>query len=176
MVVTKTDEKPPSHFSQERTTTTYSLNCRGWLFYGPPRTGKTLVAPSLASECSQGAKRIAFFMRKGTDCLNEWAGKSECQLRLLFDQAYQMQPSLMFLDERDGIAPVQSSEQDQIHSSIISMFLAHIDGVGSRGDTVVIGATDGLDAVDPALRNPRHFDQELLFVLPDEEGEMLGLD
>lgn len=59
---------------------------RGCLFYGPPGTGKTLVARALANECSQGDKRVAFFMRKGADCLSKWVGESERQLRLLFDQ------------------------------------------------------------------------------------------
>ena len=59
---------------------------RGVLFYGPPGTGKTLVARALANECRQGDKRVAFFMRKGADCLSKWVGESERQLRLLFDQ------------------------------------------------------------------------------------------
>lgn len=63
-----------------------SLISRGCLFYGPPGTGKTLVARALANECSQGDKKVAFFMRKGADCLSKWVGESERQLRLLFDQ------------------------------------------------------------------------------------------
>lgn len=62
------------------------FNCRGCLFYGPPGTGKTLVARALANECSQGDRKIAFFMRKGADCLSKWVGEAERQLRLLFDQ------------------------------------------------------------------------------------------
>lgn len=62
--------------------------CRGCLFYGPPGTGKTLVARALANECSQGDKKVSFFMRKGADCLSKWVGESERQLRLLFDQVF----------------------------------------------------------------------------------------
>lgn len=62
------------------------FSSRGCLFYGPPGTGKTLVARALANECSQGDKKVAFFMRKGADCLSKWVGESERQLRLLFDQ------------------------------------------------------------------------------------------
>ncbi|NXS63353.1 ATAD2 protein, partial [Brachypteracias leptosomus] len=109
---------------------------RGCLFYGPPGTGKTLVARALANECSQGDRRIAFFMRKGADCLSKWVGESERQLRLLFDQAYQMRPSIIFFDEIDGLAPVRSSKQDQIHSSIVSTLLALMDGLDSRGEIV----------------------------------------
>uniref|UniRef100_G3SMM6 AAA+ ATPase domain-containing protein n=1 Tax=Loxodonta africana TaxID=9785 RepID=G3SMM6_LOXAF len=146
---------------------------RGCLFYGPPGTGKTLVARALANECSQGEKRAAFFMRKGADCLSKWVGESERQLRLLFDQAYQMRPSIIFFDEIDGLAPVRSSRQDQIHSSIVSTLLALMDGLDSRGEIVVIGATNRLDSIDPALRRPGRFDREFLFSLPDKENSRL---
>ncbi|XP_006157593.1 ATPase family AAA domain-containing protein 2 isoform X2 [Tupaia chinensis] len=143
---------------------------RGCLFYGPPGTGKTLVARALANECTQGDKRVAFFMRKGADCLSKWVGESERQLRLLFDQAYQMRPSIIFFDEIDGLAPVRSSRQDQIHSSIVSTLLALMDGLDSRGEIVVIGATNRLDSIDPALRRPGRFDREFLFSLPDKDA------
>ncbi|KAJ8000138.1 hypothetical protein DPEC_G00201730 [Dallia pectoralis] len=143
---------------------------RGCLFYGPPGTGKTLVARALANECSHGDRKVAFFMRKGADCLSKWVGESERQLRLLFDQAYQMRPAIIFFDEIDGLAPVRSSRQDQIHSSIVSTLLALMDGLDSRGEVVVIGATNRLDSIDPALRRPGRFDREFLFGLPDRES------
>ncbi|KAJ7404013.1 ATPase family AAA domain-containing protein 2 [Willisornis vidua] len=143
---------------------------RGCLFYGPPGTGKTLVARALANECSQGDRRVAFFMRKGADCLSKWVGESERQLRLLFDQAYQMRPSIIFFDEIDGLAPVRSSKQDQVHSSVVSTLLALMDGLHSRGEVVVIGATNRLDSIDPALRRPGRFDREFLFSLPNKEA------
>ncbi|XP_036728784.1 ATPase family AAA domain-containing protein 2B isoform X1 [Balaenoptera musculus] len=143
---------------------------RGCLFYGPPGTGKTLVARALANECSQGDKKVAFFMRKGADCLSKWVGESERQLRLLFDQAYLMRPSIIFFDEIDGLAPVRSSRQDQIHSSIVSTLLALMDGLDNRGEIVVIGATNRLDSIDPALRRPGRFDREFLFNLPDQKA------
>uniref|UniRef100_H3C6D3 ATPase family AAA domain-containing protein 2 n=1 Tax=Tetraodon nigroviridis TaxID=99883 RepID=H3C6D3_TETNG len=147
---------------------------RGCLFYGPPGTGKTLVARALANECSQGERKVSFFMRKGADCLSKWVGESERQLRLLFDQAYQMRPSIIFFDEIDGLAPVRSSRQDQIHSlqsSIVSTLLALMDGLDSRGEVIVIGATNRLDSIDPALRRPGRFDREFLFGLPDRWGQ-----
>ncbi|XP_067837682.1 ATPase family AAA domain-containing protein 2-like isoform X2 [Heptranchias perlo] len=143
---------------------------RGCLFYGPPGTGKTLVARALANECSQGDRRVSFFMRKGADCLSKWVGESERQLRLLFDQAFLMRPSIIFFDEVDGLAPVRSSRQDQIHSSIVSTLLALMDGLDSRGEIVVIGATNRLDSIDPALRRPGRFDREFLFGLPDKDA------
>ncbi|XP_037650197.1 ATPase family AAA domain-containing protein 2-like isoform X5 [Sebastes umbrosus] len=143
---------------------------RGCLFYGPPGTGKTLVARVLANECSHGNRKVAFFMRKGADCLSKWVGESERQLRLLFEQAYQMRPSIIFFDEIDGLAPVRSSRQDQIHSSIVSTLLALMDGLDNRGEVVVIGATNRLDSIDPGLRRPGRFDREFLFGLPDRES------
>ena len=142
---------------------------RGVLFYGPPGTGKTLLARALACECSTENRKVAFFMRKGADCLSKWIGESERQLRLLFDQAYQMRPSIIFFDEIDGLAPVRSSRQDQIHSSIVSTLLALMDGLDSRGEVVLIGATNRLENIDPALRRPGRFDRELRFALPDRK-------
>ncbi|KAG1677087.1 ATPase family AAA domain-containing protein 2B [Nymphon striatum] len=139
---------------------------KGVLFYGPPGTGKTLLARALANECSNDNQKVSFFMRKGADCLSKWVGESERQLRLLFDQAYAMRPSIIFFDEIDGLAPVRSSRQDQIHSSIVSTLLALMDGLDNRGEVVVIGATNRIDAIDPALRRPGRFDREFHFPLP----------
>ncbi|XP_047904713.1 ATPase family AAA domain-containing protein 2 isoform X1 [Anser cygnoides] len=143
---------------------------RGCLFYGPPGTGKTLVARALASECSQGDRKITFFMRKASDCLRKYVGESERQLRSLFEQAYQMRPSIIFFDEIDGLAPVRSSKQDHIYSSMVSTLLTLMDGIDNRGEIVVIGATNRLDSVDPALRRPGRFDREFLFNLPNKEA------
>ena len=139
---------------------------KGVLFYGPPGTGKTLMARALASECSRDGRKVAFFMRKGADCLSKWIGESERQLRLLFDQAYKMRPSIIFFDEIDGLAPVRSSRQDQIHSSIVSTLLALMDGLDNRGEIIIIGATNRIENIDPALRRPGRFDRELRFALP----------
>ena len=78
-----------------------------------------------------------------------------------------MRPAIIFFDEIDGLAPVRSSRQDQIHSSIVSTLLALMDGLDSRGEIVDIGATNRIDAIDPALRRPGRFDREFQFALPD---------
>ena len=150
---------------------------RGVLFYGPPGTGKTLMARALVNECSKDGKQVAFFMRKGSDVLSKWVGESERQLRLLFDQAFRMRPSVIFFDEIDGLAPVRSSRQDHIHSSIVSTLLALLDGLDSRGEVVIIGATNRIDSIDPALRRPGRFDREILFQLPgaDARKEILKI-
>lgn len=140
---------------------------RGVLFHGPPGTGKTLMARALAASCSTSTRKITFFMRKGADCLSKWVGEAERQLRLLFEEAKNQQPSIIFFDEIDGLAPVRSSKQEQIHASIVSTLLALMDGMDNRGQVIVIGATNRPDSVDPALRRPGRFDREFYFALPD---------
>lgn len=116
-------------------------------------------------------------MRKGADCLSKWVGEAERQLRLLFEEAKNSQPSIIFFDEIDGLAPVRSSKQDQIHASIVSTLLALMDGMDGRGQVIVIGATNRPDAVDPALRRPGRFDREFYFGLPslDAREKILGI-
>ncbi|OJA13163.1 hypothetical protein AZE42_06216 [Rhizopogon vesiculosus] len=143
---------------------------RGVLFHGPPGTGKTLLARALAASCRTNGKGISFFMRKGADCLSKWVGEAERQLRLLFEEARNCQPSIIFFDEIDGLAPVRSSKQDQIHASIVSTLLALMDGMDGRGQVIVIGATNRPDAIDPALRRPGRFDREFYFPLPSLEA------
>ncbi|CEP64038.1 chromatin segregase YTA7 LALA0_S10e00804g [Lachancea lanzarotensis] len=143
---------------------------RGVLFHGPPGTGKTLMARALAASCSTDQQKITFFMRKGADILSKWVGEAERQLRLLFEEAKKQQPSIIFFDEIDGLAPVRSSKQEQIHASIVSTMLALMDGMDNRGQVIVIGATNRPDAVDPALRRPGRFDREFYFPLPDVEA------
>ncbi|UKZ51984.1 hypothetical protein TrVGV298_005751 [Trichoderma virens] len=143
---------------------------RGVLFHGPPGTGKTLLARALANSVGSGGKKISFYMRKGADALSKWVGEAEKQLRLLFEEARKTQPSIIFFDEIDGLAPVRSSKQEQIHASIVSTLLALMDGMDGRGQVIVIGATNRPDNIDPALRRPGRFDREFYFPLPDLEG------
>jgi SpoVK/Ycf46/Vps4 family AAA+-type ATPase len=143
---------------------------RGVLFHGPPGTGKTLLARALAASVGSGGRKITFYMRKGADALSKWVGEAERQLRLLFEEARKTQPSIIFFDEIDGLAPVRSSKQEQIHASIVSTLLALMDGMDGRGQVIVIGATNRPDNIDPALRRPGRFDREFYFPLPDLEG------
>ncbi|XP_038222643.1 ATPase family AAA domain-containing protein 2-like [Zerene cesonia] len=150
---------------------------KGVLFHGPPGTGKTLLARALANECSLvGGRKVAFFMRKGADCLKKWVGESERHLKLLFQQANKMKPSIIFFDEIDALAPVRSVRQEQVHTSVVGTLLAEMDGVCERGEVVVIGATNRLDAVDPALRRAGRFDRELHFPPPNAGGRRDILD
>ncbi|KAI1822338.1 hypothetical protein F4861DRAFT_398062 [Xylaria intraflava] len=149
---------------------------RGVLFHGPPGTGKTLLARALANSVGFGGRKITFYMRKGADALSKWVGEAEKQLRLLFEEARKTQPSIIFFDEIDGLAPVRSSKQEQIHASIVSTLLALMDGMDGRGQVIVIGATNRPDNIDPALRRPGRFDREFYFPLPDVDARKAILD
>ncbi|KAJ5180420.1 AAA-domain-containing protein [Penicillium capsulatum] len=149
---------------------------RGVLFHGPPGTGKTLLARALANSVSSEGRKVTFYMRKGADALSKWVGEAERQLRLLFEEARKTQPSIIFFDEIDGLAPVRSSKQEQIHASIVSTLLALMDGMDGRGQVIVIGATNRPDSVDPALRRPGRFDREFYFPLPNIDGRRAILD
>ncbi|AYU76860.1 ATPase, putative [Leishmania donovani] len=154
---------------------------RGVLFVGPPGTGKTLMARALANEGSGFARgsntggatpsqqqhRITFFVRKGADLLSKWVGESERQLKLLFEEAKRLQPSIIFFDEVDGLAPARHAKAEQTQAALVSTLLALLDGLEDRGQVVVIGATNRPDTLDPALRRPGRFDRELVFPLPD---------
>ncbi|KAL4707871.1 hypothetical protein ACJJTC_010306 [Scirpophaga incertulas] len=146
---------------------------KGVLFHGPPGTGKTLLARALANECSMlGGRKVAFFMRKGADCLKKWVGESERHLKLLFQQANKMKPSIILFDEIDALAPVRSVRQEQVHTSVVGTLLAEMDGLCDRGEVVIIGATNRLDAVDPALRRAGRFDRELYFPPPASDARL----
>jgi SpoVK/Ycf46/Vps4 family AAA+-type ATPase len=151
---------------------------KGVLFFGPPGTGKTLMARTLASTCTKAGEPIHFFMRKGADILSKWVGEAEKELRLLFEEARDKQPSIIFFDEIDGLAPARTnSSQSQHNSSIVATLLALMDGLDSRGNVIVIGATNRIDSLDPALRRPGRFDRELTFTLPSRSArnEILGI-
>lgn len=141
---------------------------RGVIFYGPPGTGKTMLARLLAESCSTGSKKVSFFIRNGSECLSKWIGEAEKNLRALFKQASEQQPSIIFFDEIDGLAPERSARQEQSHVSLVATLLALMDGLHDRGNVVVIGATNRIDSIDRALRRPGRFDREFAFTLPSE--------
>ncbi|CAH2009539.1 unnamed protein product [Acanthoscelides obtectus] len=102
--------------------------------------------------------------------LEKWVGASENRLRALFEKATKCRPSIIFFDEIDGLAPIRSDKNDHIHSSLVATLLALMDGLDTKPGVIVIGATNRIEAVDPALRRPGRFDKELYFPLPGVEA------
>ncbi|GMH36602.1 hypothetical protein BSKO_04475 [Bryopsis sp. KO-2023] len=145
---------------------------RGAIFSGPPGTGKTLMARALAAMASRDGRKVSFFLRQGGDILSKWVGEAEKELRLLFEEAKKQQPSIIFFDEIDGLAPARNAKNDHSYNSIVSTFLALMDGLSDRGQVVVIGATNNVDSLDTALRRPGRFDREFKFPLPDADGRL----
>ena len=156
---------------------------RGVLLHGPPGTGKTAAVRAMLGAAARGPRPISFFSRLGADCLGKYSGEAERKLRLLFEEAEKHQPSIIFFDEIDGLAPARrggggaSGAQDEIHSSVVATLLALMDGLSGRGSVVVVASTNRPDAVDAALRRPGRFDRELFFGLPDARAraDILGV-
>jgi SpoVK/Ycf46/Vps4 family AAA+-type ATPase len=146
------------------------------LLCGPPGTGKTLVARALACVASKASQKVNFDMRKGAGVLSKWVGEAERQLKLFFEASQKNQLSIIFFDEIYGLAPVRSSKQEQIHNSIVSTLLVLLDGLASRGQVVLVGATNRIEVMDGALRKPSCFDHEFYFPLPGSEARAEKLD
>ncbi|MEM3318445.1 MAG: AAA family ATPase, partial [Thermoplasmatales archaeon] len=138
---------------------------KGVILYGPPGTGKTLIAKAVANE--SGAR---FFSINGPEIINKFYGESEKALRETFDRASKESPSIIFIDEIDSIAPKREETQGELERRVVAQLLTLMDGLKSRGQVIVIAATNRLDAVDPALRRPGRFDREIEIGVPDKNG------
>ncbi|KAJ3038174.1 ATPase AAA domain-containing protein 2 [Rhizophlyctis rosea] len=149
---------------------------RGVLFYGPPGNGKTMMARALATSCSSPDRPVSFFFRNGADILSKYVGESEQQLKQVFDEAKTAQPSIIFFDEIDGLAPARSATREHHHTSLVTTLLTLMDGLEDRGQVVVIGATNRPDVLDPALMRDGRFDKKLEFKPPDEKARKVILD
>ncbi|KXN69660.1 AAA ATPase, partial [Conidiobolus coronatus NRRL 28638] len=143
----------------------------GFLFHGPPGTGKTLLARAVVEMCFP-YNPTAFFYIKASDLLSKWVGQTEQMLRDLFRQAQIWSPSLILLDEIDGLAQDRSDNTSAKNKGILSSLLTLMDGLHSSSRVTVIGTTNHLSNLDPALRRPGRFDHELEFQLPDLEARL----
>jgi len=135
---------------------------KGVLMFGPPGTGKTLIARAVANE--SGAN---FFSIAGPEIMSKYYGESEQRLREIFEQANKEAPSIIFIDELDSIAPKREEVTGEVERRVVAQLLTMMDGLEERGQVVVIGATNRIDAIDPALRRPGRFDREIEIGVPD---------
>lgn len=138
---------------------------KGVLLFGPPGTGKTTIARAVARET-----KASFFSVAGPEIIGKFYGDSEKRLREVFEEARKKAPSIIFLDEIDAIAPKRSEVQGEVEKRVVAQLLSLMDGLGGRGQVVVIGATNRPDSLDPALRRPGRFDREVLIAPPDIAG------
>ncbi|MCE4617570.1 MAG: CDC48 family AAA ATPase [Desulfurococcales archaeon] len=140
---------------------------RGVLLYGPPGTGKTLLAKAVANESD------AYFIAiNGPEIMSKFYGESEQRLRDIFEEARKNAPSIIFIDEIDAIAPKRDEVVGEVERRVVAQLLALMDGLGGRGNVIVIAATNRPNAVDPALRRPGRFDREIEVPLPDKVGRL----
>jgi len=140
---------------------------KGVLLHGPPGTGKTLLAKAVANETN-----ASFYHIGGPEIMSKFYGESEERLREIFKEAEENTPSIIFIDEIDSIAPKRDEVSGDVEKRIVSQLLTIMDGLQSRGQLVVIGATNRPNAIDPALRRPGRFDREIEIGLPDRNGRL----
>ena len=138
---------------------------KGVLLSGPPGTGKTLLARAISNEV-----RAHFIHVNGPEVIHKFYGESEAKLRQVFEEARKNAPSIIFLDEIDALAPKRAQVIGDVEKRVVAQLLALMDGVVSRGEVVIIGATNMPELVDPALRRPGRFDREITIGSPGREG------
>jgi len=138
---------------------------KGVLLTGPPGTGKTLLAKAVANE-----SQANFYYIAGPEIMSKFYGESEKQLRDKFEQANKNAPSIIFIDEIDAIAPKRDEVSGEVERRVVAQLLTSMDGLESRGQVVVIAATNRPDSLDQALRRPGRFDREININVPDTKG------
>lgn len=139
---------------------------RGILLHGPPGTGKTMLLRCVAHETDAHVLMI-----NGPSVVSKYLGETENAIRDLFAEAVKYQPSIIFMDEIDSLAPKRGSDDaGETESRVVATLLTMMDGMGDSGRVVVVGATNRPNLIDPALRRPGRFDQEVEIGIPDVEA------
>lgn len=142
---------------------------KGVLLYGPPGTGKTLIARAVANETDAYFTSIS-----GPEIMGKFYGESEARLRKVFEDAQSNVPAIIFIDEIDAIAPKREEMggEKQVERRVVAQLLSLLDGLESRGQVIILGATNLPNTLDPALRRPGRFDRELTMPVPDRKGRL----
>ncbi|MGA7918858.1 MAG: AAA family ATPase [Candidatus Acidiferrales bacterium] len=140
---------------------------KGVLLYGPPGTGKTLLARAVAAE-----SRVHFIHLNGPEIMRKFYGESEAKLREVFEEAARHSPSILFIDEIDAVAPKRAEVSGEVEKRVVAQLLSLMDGFVARGQVIVIGATNILEVLDPALRRPGRFDREIEIGVPNTQARL----
>ncbi|MFN3386972.1 MAG: AAA family ATPase, partial [Candidatus Thermochlorobacter sp.] len=142
---------------------------KGVLLFGPPGSGKTLIARAVANETDAYFTSIS-----GPEVMGKLYGESEARLRAIFEEAARKAPAIIFIDEIDAIAPKREDigSEKQVEKRVVAQLLTLMDGLSGRGQVIVIGATNLPNALDPALRRPGRFDREISSPIPDQRGRL----
>ena len=135
--------------------------------HGPPGTGKTLIARAVASETDAN-----FISISGPEIVSKFYGESEQRLRQIFEEAAKTAPSIIFIDEIDSIAPKREEVSGDLERRVVAQLLALMDGLSSRGEVIVIAATNRPNALDPAIRRGGRFDREIEIGIPNKNGRL----
>jgi transitional endoplasmic reticulum ATPase len=138
---------------------------KGVLLYGPPGTGKTLLARAVAAE-----SRVHFIHLNGPEIMRKFYGESEAKLREVFEDAARHAPAILFIDEIDAVAPKRAEVVGEVEKRVVAQLLSLMDGFVSRGQVIVIGATNIPEVLDPALRRPGRFDREIEIGVPNTQA------
>lgn len=138
---------------------------KGVLLHGPPGTGKTLLARAVAYETES-----YFITISGPEITSKFYGQSEKNLRKVFEEAKKNAPSIIFIDEMDSIAPKRGEVTGEVERRVVAQLLSLMDGLEERGEIIIIGATNRINDIDPALRRPGRFDREIEIGVPDQNG------
>ncbi len=139
---------------------------KGILLYGPPGCGKTMIAKAIANEI-----KAHFIAVNGPEILNKYYGQSEENLRNIFKEAREFQPSIIFFDEIDSIAQNRSGQENlRFNSQIVNQLLTLMDGIEDYGNVCVIASTNRPELIDEALLRPGRFDYSIEIKKPTKEG------
>ena len=138
---------------------------KGVLLHGPPGTGKTLLAKAVANET-----QAHFITLNAPAVMSKFVGEAEERLRQIFKEAEENSPSIIFIDEIDAIAPKREEVVGEVDRRVVAQLLSLMDGMESRGNGIVVGATNRVNSLDEALRRPGRFDREIEIGVPDKTG------
>ncbi len=138
---------------------------KGVLLHGPPGCGKTLLGRAVAHECE-----AAFIYVSGPEIIQKFYGESEARLRKVFEDARKQAPCIIFFDEIDSLAPKRERVEGEVEKHVVAQLLALMDGLESRGDVIVMAATNRPNSIDPALRRPGRLDREIVIGIPNVQG------